>query len=801
MAPPEDFGTLVARLDPRANLTLAGSNVTAWVSEDASSHVATIVGTPRVENDWNGNPSIAFDGSSAGIYFPTIGAPFAGSDVPFYVIAAVRVFDPVLNDYIWCFTQSAASVANSGLTISTNERWCMTRNDGATNKFPTASNFSASHRDPRIMSMMFNGTQGSLYEDGDLIIDAADLDVNSIALDSFNLGFRRSATPTAFCACKIGMVLVYSSLDDSGRIAAEQWIRDEGYGTDQEAVTRTYFATSEFENFEVPVTTAVTVECFGGGGGSRSGGGGGGGGAYARGIALLPPVDPRPIVVAAPAGANTDGADTAFDVNLVVAVGGKSFSNGGTGGTAAASTGTTKFSGGNATLGTGNQTGGGGAGDIGNGSGPNGGNYLGGFGMAWEPGGGGRSTDGFEQSGARGEMRITWNQFPSSSAHPYVIERTHVRTGNSSGIGVNMPSAIREGDLLLIVAGADTNVNLTVSGWNKLGQENDLTGTTCTMAVFWKFAEGGDTATLGASALSRLAAACYQVRNGGVPTWETATANSTDADAPEITFDDGDYLVIAACVWDGSGPIGLSGAPANYDNVRPIYPVSSTGVALVTCDRKVSGTSEDPGAFTSLIEQWVAATIAIPFATPTAEIEGSSAGTGVAEATLEGLGELAGSILVAATAEGTLVNAAPPDSLVGDKSCDAAFGSKRFAIFVRWNGASLAMGSGTFATPALQLRHNQFVYRGTTLNFTPRAPQDHLLVFCFDGADMFVRIDGTEVARTAATLGALASSPFVIGEAGSDAMDGSIRQIVACADDTLFLTDKQMADIEAFMMK
>jgi hypothetical protein len=143
--------------------------------------------------------------------------------------------------------------------------------------------------------------------------------------------------------------------------------------------------------------TRVMVECWGagGGGGSRSSNGtagGGGGGAYVRSILNVIPGNSYTIVVGSGGAANSNGGNTSFHTNLVMAEGGKggSLNNsaGGAGGLGANSIGSFWFNGGTGANGGSNGGGGGGgAGSAANGS--NGSNQNGGAGGALNGGNGG----------------------------------------------------------------------------------------------------------------------------------------------------------------------------------------------------------------------------------------------------------------------------------------------------------------------------------------------------------------------------------------------------------------------------
>ncbi|PZM90183.1 MAG: hypothetical protein DIU79_14460, partial [Actinobacteria bacterium] len=68
-------------------------------------------------------------------------------------------------------------------------------------------------------------------------------------------------------------------------------------------------------------------------------------------------------------------------------------------------------------------------------------------------------------------------------------------TSDTTSHPITLPSGIQAGDLLIVVFSVDGNPTVTApADWYKLGQASN--GTAVTGAVFWKFAEGGDTLTL-----------------------------------------------------------------------------------------------------------------------------------------------------------------------------------------------------------------------------------------------------------------------------------------------------------------
>ncbi len=158
--------------------------------------------------------------------------------------------------------------------------------------------------------------------------------------------------------------------------------------------------------FIVPAgVTSITVECWGaGGGGSRitnnqgRRGGGGGGGAYAMSVLTVTPGTSYSVFVGTGGGSNTDGGNTYFGSNLVLAEGGKGGSNnsttGAAGGAASNSIGNVVYSGGNGANGGSYWSGGGGGGAGSSGAGGNASGNTGGTGTASNGGNGANGVAG-----------------------------------------------------------------------------------------------------------------------------------------------------------------------------------------------------------------------------------------------------------------------------------------------------------------------------------------------------------------------------------------------------------------------
>ena len=366
---------------------------------------------------------------------------------------------------------------------------------------------------------------------------------------------------------------------------------------------------------------AVQIELWGAGGGGTTGVRAGGGGAYSRSNAV--PVTPSTgYAVAGLAGgaANTNAADATFATTTVVAKGGLSGTNGGTGGAAASGTGDVKFSGGTGAAGTGNTTGGGGAGSAGNGAAGSGGAPDGG----WQTtiaaagrliGNGGGSSAAAQLAGARGEFRSTYQVaatagFPRRGMHTLGRDAANGTTRNLS-----LPSG--SGGRLIVFVVSDGAATITMTNWTALAQVTEGTSQ-CAMRAFHFDASSADPVDLAiaTSASEKVSWVCIRYFSAGAPTWTTASGSSTNANAPSHQPADGNYTFVCAAGWDNGTASALTSFPAQYGNRLTVPPNDIDGVLLAVCERNVAiaGAGENPAAFASTNEQWCAATLSVPAA-------------------------------------------------------------------------------------------------------------------------------------------------------------------------------------------
>jgi hypothetical protein len=365
-----------------------------------------------------------------------------------------------------------------------------------------------------------------------------------------------------------------------------------------------------------PAANRIKAEGWGPGGGGSTNVGGGGGGAYSAldnfDASAKASWDWTGITGAA---ANTSGTDTTFGGGVLVAKAGQSGAAGGAGGAASAGTGDTKRDGGAGALGTANRAGGGGSGSAVAGSGAQGGIPDGGSCTANVAGrligGGGGSGTSTEHAGARGAGRCIYQvTAPAGFARlrSFALTRSAGTVGN---MVCNQPTVLTSNVLILLV-GSDVDTSLTVAGWASLGSA--VNSTFIKGEVFWKAATGSDTADIVAGASTRLNAAILRFAGAGTPTAAFANGSSANADPPSHGTGGAaaNGVWIAAAMIDASAVIGIDAPPANYGTWINQGPSGNTGLYMSFALRELNAATENPGAFTSGSEQWVAATVYVP---------------------------------------------------------------------------------------------------------------------------------------------------------------------------------------------
>jgi hypothetical protein len=193
--------------------------------------------------------------------------------------------------------------------------------------------------------------------------------------------------------------------------------------------------------------------------------------------------------------------------------------------------------------------------------------------------------------------------------HPQVIARTPTRIEATTGtlaVRIGSPAA---GDLVVIPlvtgrAGGGAEQVPAPTGWTNLAGANDWNGW-LRHQVMARVCDGteGDVLTLTPTANSTAAAVAYRYAAGthdGLPNVSTPVLfGGVEPDASSVTLNAGRIgaSVIAAASYYFNEP-KLSTAPAGYGNALDVW-TDTNAASLMTADREVTGTAEDPGPFTS----------------------------------------------------------------------------------------------------------------------------------------------------------------------------------------------------------
>ena len=229
---PADFGTLVAWIDPRYEITHTGDStpVTAWNDHGPNGYTGTIVNAPTYEaTGWGGTmPSVLFDGIADALAMDSVAAFASGDDKPLYVVMAVQVLASTGAKCILSFGNSASSIKFTKLETLSSDRYYAQRRDDAAALVAAPSTVSDLVLTTTILTWEFSGTTTTLYKNGTVTgINASALNNGTVTLDRFALAAHRYSIQIGFINARFGPVLAYSSLTD--RAGAEAWFASEGY--------------------------------------------------------------------------------------------------------------------------------------------------------------------------------------------------------------------------------------------------------------------------------------------------------------------------------------------------------------------------------------------------------------------------------------------------------------------------------------------------------------------------------------------------------------------------------------------
>lgn len=385
--------------------------------------------------------------------------------------------------------------------------------------------------------------------------------------------------------------------------------------------------------------TSVIVEAIGGGAGGTTNTGGGGGGGYASAISPVTAGNTYTIDVGAGGAAAASGSDSIFSYSGTVklrADAGLTAAGGGTGGATAISSGSTEYAGGNATPATGTRGGGGGAGNLGAGTnatnaGVSGGASVFGGGSntgtttnGYDFGSGGGSTATGQSAGHDGMVRLTYT-ISDATAFPKIVYRLPSPNTTSNGTTYTMTAPASSftdpGDVyvILFAHSSNTDSNITTgSGWTELASSSN--STTISAFAYTKVATASaePNVVITSATTQQSAGTWYVIRDATIDGAAATNGSSTNANPPSDTFAGGsaNYVVIAAAGFDGNANgTRVSAKPSGYESFYHNGFRAATGVAvgLASADKRVTGTSEDPGTFTNTSEQWAALTVSLKY--------------------------------------------------------------------------------------------------------------------------------------------------------------------------------------------
>jgi hypothetical protein len=364
--------------------------------------------------------------------------------------------------------------------------------------------------------------------------------------------------------------------------------------------------------------TEVFVEAWGPGGIGVNTMGGGGGGCYAASTVSVTPGTYYSIDIGA--AAISGYVSSTFATTTVIAGSGYRANGSASGCVASRSTGDIKFGGGDGGIGTGARLGGGAAGNSASGTAnvggdTNGGTSLDGAGTSPLYGIGGDVNGSVGRSGSNGHIRISYTS-SVDPLYPTVATRSWgAETSNGTSHPISLPSGVQTGDLLVLVFGSDGATTSTINaGWTQL--ESLSQTTVVTQAIFYKTADGSDTPTVTTAASEAASYVVFRIQNGGTPVATSTRRSSTNANPGSLdTGSSAKYLWLGTGTWDMSIAFTVTVPPTGFNSfvIQPARMTGGAGVTVAVSQIFEEIQTKDPGNFTSVSEQWVAGTIAIPY--------------------------------------------------------------------------------------------------------------------------------------------------------------------------------------------
>lgn len=175
---------------------------------------------------------------------------------------------------------------------------------------------------------------------------------------------------------------------------------------------------------------------------------------------------------------------------------------------------------------------------------------------------------------------------------------------------ITMPAGITAGETLVAwIAHKAPITEAAMSGWTRLIEADQPSGSNATLSVFYKKAAGGDTGTMTTTTSTRAAAVVYRVSGATDPTVTApegaaaaGQANSVNPDPPSLTPASGSKDYLFMCGFASSHGRITSAVPTNYGDSQTAGPNNgtATNVGVGVADRALTtGAAENPGTFTT----------------------------------------------------------------------------------------------------------------------------------------------------------------------------------------------------------
>jgi hypothetical protein len=200
-----------------------------------------------------------------------------------------------------------------------------------------------------------------------------------------------------------------------------------------------------------------------------------------------------------------------------------------------------------------------------------------------------------------------------AASYPQVVQRASGGATTRAASTSPAFSAAVAGELLIVAIAMENNGAgpSTPAGWSAAFAP--ITNTVI-FAVYTKVAAGGETGVTISHGNNETVWMAWRINgtSAGVYTVATATGTSTGPDAPSATPAAGskDYLWIAGAAQRFAAATGY---PATYTQGQQTVASTGANVSVIeSAERQLTGTTDDPGAFTIGSSQaWVAFTMAV----------------------------------------------------------------------------------------------------------------------------------------------------------------------------------------------